>query len=157
MRTLLPIAVVLAMGSPARADGVDPQKVASRWLDAARAGSAKQLAALTAPSLIVTDVHSQVSTFCIRRMDIGSRARLVRAVRDFKVMFADTAGWQRTEDARDQPVCPAGRKRGRDTLVAKPGEHDVTFEGGAGVGFVVRVSKAGRVVFVGKSTVEGDH
>lgn len=157
MKPLTVALVVACMASPARADGVDPQKVASRWLDAAHAGNAKQLAALSAPSLIVTDMHFQVSAFCLRRMDIGSRAELTRAARGFKVMFADAARWLRTDEARDVPVCPPGRKRERVTLVAKPGEQDVTFEGSSpGVQFFVRVSKAGRVVFVGKSTAEGD-
>jgi hypothetical protein len=159
MRSAAVVAVAIAcLASQARADGVDAEKVAMRWLDAARAGSTKQLAALSASSLIVTDVMAGLSMRCVARLDIGSRVELGRAVPRLKQSFADAASWKATNDANDARLCPRPTSRRRhDVLRAKAGDRDLMFDGGPGVTFLIRVSKAGKVVFAGRSIYEGDH
>jgi hypothetical protein len=149
--------LVVCFASTVRADDTTNVKIASRWLDAARAGNTKQLVALSSPTLIVQDVVVDVSPRC--GASFHSRRAVVRAVRQMVRLFADDASFENVRGASSKAiqVCPrrGGTGRGR-VLEARRGDVDVELAGKIGTRIMVRVARSGKVVAVQRWTYVGD-
>ena len=134
---------------------VDPVVIATRWIDAARTGDAKQLSALSALPMTVQDVTNNDGSVsrCVP-LKVTSRAAVEHGLRVWKAMFVGTPTWQRTDAGTDWFECPARGARRRTVIASKPGDIAVTFELG-GTQVTVRVSKGGKVVAVTRLAYDG--